>query len=102
MSTSGYDLRNLLKEKEDDNGYGNEDKEFKDGQWLITPLPLITTSQRSIVDNGIENLLIEHPSMSVFIKATNEVRNLYNSSSSLSLSFSLALSLLNLLPSSSS
>ncbi len=39
--------------------------------WLITPLPSLvslSTSQRSIVDSGaLENLLIEHPSMSVFI-----------------------------------
>lgn len=82
MSTSDYGLRNLLEETVNEI---EQDKELvveKDGQWLITPLPLITTtsSQHSIIDNGIENLLIEHPSMSVFIKATNnnnnEVRNL--------------------------
>lgn len=42
--------------------------------WLITPLPCltsITSSQRSIVENGtLENLLIEHPSMSIFMSAT--------------------------------
>lgn len=59
----------------------DEDEEFnrkytssaKD--WLITPLPCltsITASQRSIVENDpLENLLIEHPSMSVFVAATS-------------------------------
>lgn len=46
-------------------------------EWLITPLPCltsITTSQRSIVDNDpLENLLIEHPSMSVFVSRTNSI-----------------------------
>jgi hypothetical protein len=44
-----------------------------DDSWLLTPLPCLTSitqSQRSIVDNGpLENLLIEHPSMSVFKSA---------------------------------
>ena len=43
--------------------------------WLITPLPCLTSitmSQRSIIENGtLENLLIEHPSMSVFMSATS-------------------------------
>ncbi|CAF0772151.1 unnamed protein product [Brachionus calyciflorus] len=43
--------------------------------WLITPLPCltsITASQRSISENAeLENLLIEHPSMSVFVSATS-------------------------------
>jgi hypothetical protein len=46
----------------------------KEDSWLITPLPCLTSitcSQRSIVENDpLENLLIEHPSMSVFISAT--------------------------------
>lgn len=44
--------------------------------WLITPLPCLTSitmSQRSIIENGtLENLLIEHPSMSVFMSATSQ------------------------------
>lgn len=44
-------------------------------EWLITPLPCltsITTSQRSLVENDpLENLLIEHPSMSVFVTVTS-------------------------------
>jgi len=47
--------------------------------WLITPLPCltsITASQRSIVENDpLENLLIEHPSMSVFMSATSRANN---------------------------
>jgi hypothetical protein len=47
--------------------------------WLITPLPCltsITASQRSIVENDpLENLLIEHPSMSVFVAATSSASN---------------------------
>lgn len=49
----------------------------KDETWLITPLPCLTSitessHQRSMIDNyPLENLLIEHPSMSVFISATN-------------------------------
>jgi len=42
--------------------------------WLITPLPCltsITASQRSIESDPLENLLIEHPSMSVFVAATS-------------------------------
>lgn len=39
--------------------------------WLITPLPSLVslqTSQKSFIENApLENLLIEHPSMSVFI-----------------------------------
>jgi hypothetical protein len=52
-----------------------EEDEVKQKDWLITPLPCltsITTSQRSIVENHpFENLLIEHPSMSVFVSATS-------------------------------
>lgn len=44
-------------------------------EWLITPLPCLTSitcSQRSLVDNDpLENLLIEHPSMSVFVTVTS-------------------------------
>lgn len=47
----------------------------KKEDWLITPLPCltsITSSQRSIIENHpLENLLIEHPSMSVFVSATS-------------------------------
>lgn len=49
----------------------------EDPTWLITPLPCLTSitessHQRSMIDNyPLENLLIEHPSMSVFISATN-------------------------------
>jgi hypothetical protein len=36
--------------------------------WLITPLPSLISSQKSMIENApLENLLIEHPSMSVFI-----------------------------------
>jgi len=53
----------------------DEEDEVKQKDWLITPLPCltsITTSQRSIVENHpFENLLIEHPSMSVFVSATS-------------------------------
>lgn len=58
----------------------------KDETWLITPLPCLTSitessHQRSMIDNyPLENLLIEHPSMSVFISATNATTQ--NSSSS--------------------
>jgi len=49
--------------------------EVRNKDWLITPLPCltsITASQRSISDNAeLENLLIEHPSMSVFVTATS-------------------------------
>lgn len=50
----------------------------KDETWLITPLPCLTSitesaNQRSMIDNyPLENLLIEHPSMSVFISATTQ------------------------------
>jgi hypothetical protein len=53
----------------------------KDETWLITPLPCLTSitessHQRSMIDNyPLENLLIEHPSMSVFISATNANSN---------------------------
>lgn len=50
-------------------------EEAPNKDWLITPLPYltsITASQRSIVENDpLENLLIEHPSMSVFVTATS-------------------------------
>lgn len=52
-------------------------KPTEDPTWLITPLPCLTSitessHQRSMIDNyPLENLLIEHPSMSVFISATN-------------------------------
>jgi hypothetical protein len=44
--------------------------------WLITPLPCLTSmtpsKQRSIIESDpLENLLIEHPSMSVFVAATS-------------------------------
>lgn len=42
-------------------------------EWLITPLPCLTSitcSQRSIENDPLENLLIEHPSMSVFVTVT--------------------------------
>lgn len=49
--------------------------EVRNKDWLITPLPClrsITASQRSISENAeLENLLIEHPSMSVFVSATS-------------------------------
>jgi len=49
----------------------------KNETWLITPLPCLTSitqssQQRSMIDNDpLENLLIEHPSMSIFMSATN-------------------------------
>ena len=52
-----------------------QQQQTKREDWLITPLPCltsITSSARSIVDNHpFENLLIEHPSMSVFFTATS-------------------------------
>ena len=48
----------------------------KSETWLITPLPCLTSitelsQQRSMIDNDpLENLLIEHPSMSIFMSAT--------------------------------
>jgi len=49
--------------------------EVRNKDWLITPLPCltsITSSQRSMSENAdLENLLIEHPSMSVFVSATS-------------------------------
>ena len=48
----------------------------KNETWLITPLPCLTSitelsQQRSMIDNDpLENLLIEHPSMSIFMSAT--------------------------------
>jgi hypothetical protein len=53
----------------------NEQQQQQD-TWFITPLPSLvslSTSQRSIVDTGaLENLLIEHPSMSVFISVGDD------------------------------
>lgn len=53
----------------------DEVPEVKNKDWLITPLPCltsITASQRSNTENSeLENLLIEHPSMSVFVTATS-------------------------------
>ena len=47
--------------------------------WQITPLPCLTSttwSQRSLVtEDPLENLLIEHPSMSVFVTATSSSSN---------------------------
>jgi len=54
----------------------------RDETWLITPLPCLTSitessNQRSMIDNyPLENLLIEHPSMSVFISATTQNNSL--------------------------
>lgn len=66
----------------------DEDEEFNrkygtnqtnNNNWLITPLPCLTSihaSQRSIIENDpLENLLIEHPSMSVFVAATSSASN---------------------------
>jgi tumor protein p53-inducible nuclear protein 1 len=63
--------------------HADEDEDFnrkyKSADWLITPLPCLTSitqSERSIVDNDpLENLLIEHPSMSVFVAATSSASN---------------------------
>lgn len=53
----------------------DEEPVTKSKDWLITPLPCltsITASQRSVNENSeLENLLIEHPSMSVFVTATS-------------------------------
>jgi hypothetical protein len=62
-----------------ENGNDCEMKEVEEvkeqKEWLITPLPCLTSitgSQRSIVENNpFENMLIEHPSMSVFVSATS-------------------------------
>jgi succinate dehydrogenase flavin-adding protein (antitoxin of CptAB toxin-antitoxin module) len=51
--------------------------------WQITPLPCLTSttwSQRSLVaEDPLENLLIEHPSMSVFVTATSSASSSSNS-----------------------
>lgn len=64
------DKENRLVDNEDEDVQVNTTKD-----WLITPLPCltsITASQRAIVENDpLENLLIEHPSMSVFVAATS-------------------------------
>lgn len=56
--------------------------------WLITPLPCLTSmtpsKQRSIIESDpLENLLIEHPSMSVFVAATSSESCSDNSSNDL-------------------
>jgi hypothetical protein len=67
--------RNEHTDGEEEMQHDEEEDEVKQKDWLITPLPCltsITTSQRSIVENHpFENLLIEHPSMSVFVSATS-------------------------------
>jgi len=91
LTASGYALQSLFNEPIQVVPNARQQQQFDDadeaGQsvpkstekpkdtWLITPLPSlrsISTSQRSIVESGLENLLIEHPSMSVFIASSSE------------------------------
>lgn len=71
-------------EEEDDEGEQGVQLEKKPqaNDWQITPLPCLTSttwSQRSLVaDDPLENLLIEHPSMSVFVSATSSSNNTVN------------------------
>lgn len=71
-----------------------ETSKTKVDDWLITPLPCLTSitcSQRSIIDNDpLENLLIEHPSMSVFVTVTSSSTTTTSSSSPSSTSISSA------------
>jgi len=68
-------------EQHNENETNKTKKPTEDPTWLITPLPCLTSitessHQRSMIDNyPLENLLIEHPSMSVFISATNSQQN---------------------------
>jgi hypothetical protein len=74
----------LAEQDEDDNGDSssaiNESEcslTTHQDNWLITPLPCLTSitqsaAHRSIIESDpLENLLIEHPSMSVFVTATS-------------------------------
>jgi hypothetical protein len=71
--------KNANEDEEFNKKYGNAANMHQTKDWLITPLPCltsITASQRSIVDNDpMENLLIEHPSMSVFVAATSSAES---------------------------
>lgn len=71
--------KNAAEDEEFNKKYGNAANMHQTKDWLITPLPCltsITASQRSIVDNDpMENLLIEHPSMSVFVAATSSAED---------------------------
>ena len=93
MQMSEYGLKGLFDNQEysnyaSNNSGANEDAVMNDVEqqkpepvvqqqkveqdsWLITPLPSLVslqTSQKSLIENApLENLLIEHPSMSVFI-----------------------------------
>lgn len=71
--------KNAAEDEEFNKKYGNAAAMHQTKDWLITPLPCltsITASQRSIVDNDpMENLLIEHPSMSVFVAATSSAED---------------------------
>lgn len=84
---SGLGLSEQLNQMEQSNEIeaGQIKKPTEDPTWLITPLPCLTSitessHQRSMIDNyPLENLLIEHPSMSVFISATNSQHQSINS-----------------------
>lgn len=66
----------------------HEQAQKQQQDWQITPLPCLTstvTSQRSLVDEDpLENLLIEHPSMSVFVSATSSSSSSSSSNSPVS------------------
>jgi hypothetical protein len=68
-----------------------QQKTIEQDSWLITPLPSLVslqTSQKSLIENApLENLLIEHPSMSVFItqEEINDAEEATDENSSFSL-----------------
>ena len=68
-----------------------QQKTIEQDSWLITPLPYLVslqTSQKSLIENApLENLLIEHPSMSVFItqEEINDAEEATDENSSFSL-----------------
>lgn len=78
-NTDEIEMQEEEQEEEEQQQETNEVEELmqsnKKEDWLITPLPCLTSitcSQRSIIENHpLENLLIEHPSMSVFVTATS-------------------------------
>lgn len=75
-----YKIRN---DNDKDDQVVRKQQQQQQQDWQITPLPCLTstvTSQRSLVDEDpLENLLIEHPSMSVFVSATSSSSSSSNS-----------------------
>ena len=69
--------------------------------WLITPLPCLTSmtpsKQRSIIESDpLENLLIEHPSISIFLAATSSASCSDNTSNDLEESSQISQSVIKL------